>query len=97
MYEWVQMGHRLAVLIIFIWIAYITWHVVKNYKNQRVIYWGWIIAFIIVVLQVLAGMLVVLLKLNLFVALLHSLLISLLFGLFCYMILLVSRSSSKQK
>ena len=27
MYEWVQMGHRFAVLIIFIWIAYITWHV----------------------------------------------------------------------
>lgn len=26
MYQWVQMGHRIAVLIIFIWIAYITWY-----------------------------------------------------------------------
>lgn len=93
MYEWVQMGHRVAVLAIFIWIAYITWHVVKNYKNQAVLYWGWIIAFTIVVLQVLAGMLVVLTKLNLLVSLLHSLLITLLFGLFCYMLLLISRSN----
>ena len=65
MYEWVQMGHRFAVLLIVIWIVYITLHVVKHYKTQRVIYWGWIIAFTLVVLQVLAGMLVVLTKLNL--------------------------------
>lgn len=93
MYEWVQMGHRFAVLLIFIWISYITWHVIKEYKDQKVIYWGWIIAFIIVILQILAGMLVVLTRLNLTVALLHSLFISLLFGLFCYMIMLVSRSN----
>ncbi len=93
MYEWVQMGHRFAVLLIFIWIAYITWHVVKNYKNQAVIYWGWILAFTIVILQVLAGMFVVLTKLNLFISLLHSLFITLLFGLFCYMLLLISRSN----
>ena len=97
MYEWVQMGHRLAVLIIFIWIAYITWHAVKEYKHQRVIYYGWIIAFTIVVLQVIAGMLVVLTKLNLTVALLHSLFISLLFGLLCYMIMLVARSNYNEK
>lgn len=92
MYEWVQMGHRFAVLLFVLWIAYITIYVIKNYKKQRVIYWGWIIASIIVVMQVLAGMLVVLLKLYLLVSLLHSLLITLLFGLLCYMILLVSRS-----
>lgn len=92
MYEWVQMGHRFAVLLIVIWIFYITWHVLKHYKNQKVIYFGWIIASVIVILQVLAGMLVVLTKLNLLVALMHSLLITLLFGLFCYMLLLISRS-----
>lgn len=96
MYEWVQMGHRFAVLLIFIWIAYITWHVVKNYKDQTVIYWGWISAFTIVILQILAGMFVVLTKLNLFVSLLHSLFITLLFGLFCYMLLLISRSNSNK-
>ncbi|MDN7226072.1 heme A synthase [Planococcus liqunii] len=97
MYEWVQMGHRFAAGMIVLWLAYIAWHAFKNYKEQRVIYWGWIIAFIIVVLQATTGMLVVLTKLNLVVALLHSLLISLLFGLLCYMILLVSRSRAKAK
>lgn len=92
MYEWVQMGHRFAVLLFVVWIAYIAIHVIKNYKNQRVIYWGWIIALSFVILQVIAGMLVVLLKLQLFVSLMHSLLITLLFGLLCYLIMLVSRS-----
>lgn len=96
MYEWVQMGHRTAAGLIVIWLGYIAWHAFKNYKNQRVLYWGWILAFIIVLLQATTGMLVVLTKLNLAVALLHSLLISLLFGLLCYMILLVSRSRSKK-
>ncbi|MCH7320802.1 heme A synthase [Solibacillus sp. MA9] len=92
MYEWIQMGHRFAALLFVIWILYITVYVVRNYKNQRVIYWGWVIAMSLVVGQVLAGMLVVLFKLHLLVSLLHSLLITLLFGLLCYFILLVSRA-----
>ena len=92
LYEWVQMGHRTAAGLIFLWIAYIAWHAFKHYKDQRAVYYGWIIAFILVALQVTSGMLVVLTKLNLYFALLHSLLISLLFGLLCYMVLLVSRS-----
>lgn len=96
MYEWVQMGHRFAAGLIILWLGYIAWHAIKNYKQQRVIYWGWITAFIIVLLQATTGMLVVLTKLNLAVALLHSLLISLLFGLLCYMILMVSRSRLKK-
>ncbi len=93
-YEWVQMGHRLAAASIFIWILIILIHVVKNYKNQLVLYWGWIIAFGIVCMQVIAGMGVVLTRLNLIVALLHTLFISLLFGLLCYMIMLISRSNN---
>lgn len=96
LYEWVQMGHRTAAGLIFIWIGIIAWHAFKHYKDQRVIYYGWIIAFVIVSLQVLAGMLVVLTKLNLYFALIHSLLITLLFGLLCYMILLLSRGRSKK-
>ncbi len=97
MYVWVQMSHRLAVLLIFVWITYITIHAIKNYKDQRVIYWGWIISFIIVVLQITAGMLIIFTRLNLIVSLLHSLFISLLFGLFCYMILLIARSKHNEK
>nr|WP_318616064.1 heme A synthase [Sporosarcina sp. YIM B06819] len=92
MYEWVQMGHRVAAAIIVIWLAIIMIHAIRNYKDQRVIYWGWIIAFILVATQATTGMLVVLTKLNLYIALLHSLFITLLFGLLTYMILLVSRS-----
>ena len=91
-YEWVQMGHRVAAAMIFFWILYIAIHAIKYYKDQRVIYWGWIFALIIVTLQVVAGMSVVLSRLNIYLALSHSLFITLLFGLLCYMILLVSRS-----
>ncbi|WP_335870473.1 COX15/CtaA family protein [Bacillus sp. 2205SS5-2] len=94
MYEWVQMGHRTAASLIFLWILYIMIVAIKQYKNQKVIYWGWIIAFILVSLQAIAGVLVVLTKLLLPIALAHALFISLLFGLLCYFILLASRSKS---
>jgi len=96
LYEWVQMGHRTAAGLIFIWILVIAIHVIKNYKGQRAIYWGWITTLILVSLQVCSGMFVVLTKLNLYVSLLHSLFISLLFGLLCYMILLLSRSQLRK-
>lgn len=95
--EWVQMGHRAAAGLIFIWIAYIAIHAIRNYKSQRLIYWGWIIALILVSSQVITGMTVVLTQLNLYIALLHSLFISLLFGLLTYMILLVSRNQASKK
>ncbi|MEI4771192.1 heme A synthase [Psychrobacillus sp. FJAT-51614] len=96
LYEWVQMGHRAAAGLIIIWILIIAIHAIKNYKDQRAIYWGWIIALVLVVLQGSTGMLVVLTKLNLYIALMHSLFVSLLFGLLCYMILLLSRSRMKK-
>ncbi|GEL04261.1 heme A synthase [Rummeliibacillus sp. G93] len=96
-YEWVQMGHRLAAGLIFIWVLIIAIHVIKHYKKQPVLYWSWIIALIIVCCQVIAGMGVVLTRLNIVVALLHTLFISLLFGLLCYMIMLISRSSHQAK
>lgn len=97
MYEWVQMGHRFAAAMIFIWILYIMIHVIKEYKAQKVIYYSWIIAFTLVALQATTGMLSVLTRLNLAVALFHSLFITLLFGLLCYLILLVSRSRTNYK
>lgn len=91
-YEWVQMGHRAAAGFIFIWIAYVTYIAVKNYKHQKVLYWGWIISFTLVSLQVIAGALIIFTRLNLYVALAHAFFISVLFGVFSYFILLVSRS-----
>ncbi|WP_339163612.1 heme A synthase [Siminovitchia sp. FSL H7-0308] len=91
MYEWIQMGHRVMAGLIFIWIGYITWMAVKHYKNQRVVYMGWIVAFILVTLQVAAGAVVVLTELNIYVALAHALFITCLFGLLSYFIMLFSR------
>ena len=95
--EWVQMGHRTAAGLIFVWIVYIAIHAIRNYKNQRVIYWGWIIALILVTSQVITGMTVVLTQLNIYIALLHSLFITLFFGLLMYMILLVTRGRTDKK
>ncbi|TXC92090.1 heme A synthase [Metabacillus litoralis] len=94
LHEWIQMGHRFAAGIIFIWIAYATWRAIKHYKHEKVIYWGWIIAFILVSMQVTSGALVVITGLNLYIALAHALIISCLFGLLSYFLLLVSRSNT---
>ncbi|MEI2664870.1 COX15/CtaA family protein [Rossellomorea sp. LJF3] len=96
LYEWIQMGHRAAAGFIFLWIAYITYIAIKEHKHQKVIYWGWIIAFTLVCLQVMSGALVVFTRLNLAIALMHALIISCLFGLLCYFNLLASRSKRKQ-
>ncbi len=93
LHEWIQMGHRMAAGLIFIWIAYTAWRAIRYHKNQKVIYWGWIVAFILVCMQVTSGALVVLTGLNLFVSLAHALIISCLFGLLSYFLLLVSRSN----
>ncbi|MBM7603468.1 cytochrome c oxidase assembly protein subunit 15 [Metabacillus crassostreae] len=94
LHEWIQMGHRFAAGIIFIWIAYAAWRAIKHYKHEKVIYWGWIIAFILVSMQVTSGALVVITGLNLYIALVHALIISCLFGLLSYFLLLVSRSNT---
>lgn len=91
-FEWVQMGHRLAAALIVVWLGYIAWYAFKQYRDQKVLQHGWLIAFILVLLQATTGMLAVLTQLNLAISLLHSLFISLLFGLLCYMVMLISRS-----
>ncbi|PLR84075.1 heme A synthase [Bacillus canaveralius] len=93
MHEWIQMGHRAAAGLIFIWIGYITYLAINQYRHQKVIYWGWIISFILVSLQVIAGALVVITRLNLYLALSHAFFITCLFGVLSYLILLTSRSS----
>jgi heme a synthase len=93
MYEWVQMGHRLAAGLIFIWVLYITIFTIKNYKHQKVVYYGWLILFTLVTLQVIAGALIVITRQNLMIALSHAFFISCFFGVLSYFILLLSRSN----
>ena len=92
MYQWIQMGHRAAAGLIFIWILYIFIQTWRHHRNVKVLFWGWTISFILVSLQVIAGAFIIFTRLNLYVALLHALLISCLFGVFSYFILLVTRS-----
>ncbi|MDQ1003864.1 cytochrome c oxidase assembly protein subunit 15 [Neobacillus niacini] len=96
LFEWVQMGHRAAAGLIFIWIGYVTYIAVKRYRQQKVLYWGWISAFTLVTLQVLSGALVIFTQLNLFIALMHALFITCLFGVLSYFLFLLSRSRKKQ-
>ena len=92
MYQWIQMGHRAAAGLIFIWILYLFIQAWRHYRSVKVLFWGWNISFILVSLQVAAGAFIIYTRLNLYVALLHALLISCLFGVFSYFILLVTRS-----
>ncbi|MDQ6596825.1 heme A synthase [Bacillus salipaludis] len=96
-YEWVQMGHRTAAALIFIWIAYVTYLAIRDYKDQKVLYWGWIISFCLVCLQVIAGALIIFSRLNLYIALLHAFFITCLFGVLSYLLLLYSRSRKTNK
>jgi heme a synthase len=93
MYEWVQMGHRAAAGLIFIWIAYIMYLTIKHYRHQKIMYWGWIISFILVSLQVIAGAFIIFSRGHLLIALSHAFFIACLFGMLSYFILLTYRSS----
>ncbi|WP_066369729.1 COX15/CtaA family protein [Neobacillus fumarioli] len=96
MYEWVQMGHRTAAAILLLWIFYITYLAIRYDKEQKVLFWGWIVSSILVSLQALAGALIIFTKLNLGVALLHAFFITCLFGMLSYFLLLLSRSRRNQ-
>ena len=85
------MGHRFAAGLIFIWIAYITFLAIKYYCQQIVLYWGWIIALSLVSLQVVAGAMIIYTRLNLYIALLHALFITCLFGVLSYFSCLLFR------
>jgi cytochrome c oxidase assembly protein subunit 15 len=92
MHEWIQMGHRAAAGLIVVWIVYVTILAYWKYKHQPVIYKGWMICAGLVLLQATTGALVVLTKLNIFVSLLHALIISCLFGVLSYLFMLVTRN-----
>ncbi|MBD8068433.1 COX15/CtaA family protein [Bacillus sp. PS06] len=94
-YEWIQMGHRFAAGLIFIWNIIALIYAIKKYKQQPVIYWSWMICGILVTLQVISGATIVYTNLNLFVALSHALFISCLFGVLSYLMLIASRYKSR--
>lgn len=90
--EWIQIAHRTAAFTLFVWIAIATFHAIKHYARQRVMYWGFLLAFCLVSLQAITGILSVITNLYLVITLSHALCISCLFSLMCYFVLLAKRS-----
>lgn len=96
-YQWIQMGHRLLALLLFIWTCLFFIKVAREYRNNKVMYFGWVITTLLIVLQVVFGAFIIFTKLNLGVALMHALLITCYFGMLSYFILLSSRSVGREK
>ncbi|SQC66935.1 Heme A synthase [Listeria fleischmannii subsp. fleischmannii] len=94
--DYVQYGHRLAAFILVVWILYVTWLVFRDYRHYRVLTYGMVLALILVALQALTGILSVYTGVNLYVALFHSLIITILFALFCYLCMLGARSKKNR-
>lgn len=95
--QWIQMGHRLTAAILFIWTIVLFIKIVKNYRHSKVMYNGWIIILVLISSQVIFGALIIFTMLNLFVALMHALVISCYFGMLSYYLLLSNRSAYKEK
>lgn len=93
----IHFGHRLAAAVLFFLVLGMMVHAVRRYKRtRRDLYWGSIIAFVLVTAQVLSGGLVVLYRLHLYVTLTHSAIITILFGVLCYLCLQTLKSPSPQ-
>ncbi|WP_163654416.1 heme A synthase [Listeria sp. PSOL-1] len=94
--DYVQYLHRAAAFLLVIWILYVTYLIFRHYKHYRVLTYGMVLAIILVALQTLTGIMSVITSVNLYVALFHSLIITILFALFCYLSLLATRSQKNR-
>jgi cytochrome c oxidase assembly protein subunit 15 len=95
--QWVHMGHRLAAGLLFIWTAIFFIKVAKNYRGNKVMFWGWTITLSLIILQVTFGALIIFTMLNLGIALFHAFFISCYFGMLSYFIMLSTRSAKFEK
>ncbi|MFS0560911.1 heme A synthase [Terribacillus sp. 179-K 1B1 HS] len=93
----VQMLHRGAAMLALVWSFIIMIQVIRHYKGQAVMSRGWIISFCLLAAQAIVGVLVIFTGMHLFVALLHSLIISVYFGIMTYYIMLSFRSAKYEK
>lgn len=94
--EGVQFGHRIASVLAFVLITYMAVLAVRHYKERKDIFWGSVSAFILIVLQILSGGLTVLTSVNLFTSLIHTTIVSVLFGAICYVALQIGISQRKE-
>ncbi len=83
--------HRIAgialffvILIMFVW-------VIRKYRHERTILWGVSLSLLFVTAQLVSGVAVVFTAASLFTAMLHALIISLLFTTLCYLTMILTR------
>ncbi|MFD2628261.1 heme A synthase [Oceanobacillus kapialis] len=95
--QWIQMGHRLAAGILFLWTLTLAFRMIRQYRNKKVMYWGWMVVSALISLQVFTGAMIIFTMLNLGIALLHALIISCFFGMITYFVLHATRSAKYEK
>lgn len=84
----IQFVHRLGALILAILLLATMIYAIRHFKQtRRDLYGASIASFVLVMTQVFSGGFVVLFKLHLYATLLHSMIITILFGIMCYMCL----------
>jgi len=82
----IQFMHRLGALLLLILLVANMIYAAKHFREaRRDLYGASVLALVLVVLQVLSGGIVVLTELHLYATLLHSMIITILFGVICYM------------
>src|SRR5699024_8597657 len=96
-YQWVQMGHRLLAGTLFVWTMVFLIKIIKSYKNNRIMFWGWLSTAILISLQVMFGAMVIFTELNLWIAILHAFFITCYFGNVSYFLLLSNRSAKQDQ
>jgi heme a synthase len=80
--------HRLAALLLVFLMLGIMVYAMRHYKEtRRDLYSASVLGFILVLVQVVSGGILVLSKLHLYTTLFHSMVITILFGVMCYMCL----------
>ncbi|TLS37668.1 COX15/CtaA family protein [Pseudalkalibacillus caeni] len=88
----VQFFHRVAAAIAFLWLLSLVIQALKIFKEEKVVYWSFIISFLLILSQVTTGALIIITELNMFIALAHGLFIAGLFTVLTYLIMLSLRN-----
>ncbi len=94
-YQIVQMGHRFFAGLLFIWTVIFFIKVWKHYRQNRIMFIGWLVTLILITSQVISGAFIIFSQLNLWIALLHAFFITCYFGSISYFLLLAVRSARK--
>ncbi|WP_102347069.1 COX15/CtaA family protein [Bacillus sp. Marseille-P3661] len=95
-YEWVQMGHRFAASLFLIWVIALSIRILLKYKHKRVLFWSAVGSIIFILLQVVSGAAIIITRISLYTALAHALIITMLFSVLSYLVLLSTRSKKNE-